>query len=345
MSAQAVLSPLGRRKLAPTVHKLDGMETIERPVPERSRAWIVVACLAPLPFVAALILDSGSTVLLVTAIVSGLILVTAALVWAVGRSRRQRREFEERLASWAAERAIEQERLRIARDLHDLSSHGLGLITVRAAATGYLDGAEADAERQRAMHDIERIGRSTTTELRRMLTLLRSPGDNPAPLNPADTLAALPDIITEAERGGLIIQATIVQAPLGDRSVYATDTQAELFTSLALAVASWTGLGMISTSIAFLIQSQTVALSVMIVLSFGGTPLMMALPVFQYLPTNAGVLMFIDRASQTSDWLNPPDITVPVAGITLALWCLAVIIAAAIVLLRRDIGARQAGVE
>lgn len=209
MSAQAVLSPLGRRKLAPTVHKLDGMETIERPVPERSRAWIVVACLAPLPFVAALILDSGSTVLLVTAIVSGLILVTAALVWAVGRSRRQRREFEERLASWAAERAIEQERLRIARDLHDLSSHGLGLITVRAAATGYLDGAEADAERQRAMHDIERIGRSTTTELRRMLTLLRSPGDNPAPLNPADTLAALPDIITEAERGGLIIQSTI----------------------------------------------------------------------------------------------------------------------------------------
>lgn len=139
--------------------------------------------------------------------------------------------------------------------------------------------------------------------------------------------------------------ATIVQAPLGDRSVYATDTQAELFTSLALAVASWTGLGMISTSIAFLIQSQTVALSVMIVLSFGGTPLMMALPVFQYLPTNAGVLMFIDRANQTSDWLNQPDITVPVAGITLALWCLAVIIAAAIVLLRRDIGARQAGVE
>lgn len=139
--------------------------------------------------------------------------------------------------------------------------------------------------------------------------------------------------------------ATIVQAPLGDQSVYATGTQGVLFTSLALAVASWTGLGIMSTSIAFLIRSQTVALSVMIVLSFGGTPLMMALPIFQYLPTNAGVLMFIDRANQTSDWLNPPDITVPAAAITLALWCVAAIITAAIVLLRRDIGARQAAVE
>ncbi len=142
-----------------------------------------------------------------------------------------------------------------------------------------------------------------------------------------------------------IFIATIVQAPLGDQSVYATGTEAELFTSLGLAVASWTGLGIISTAVAFVIRSQTIALTVMIVLSFGGTPLMMALPIFQYLPTNAGVLMFIDRANQTSDWLNPPDITVPVAGITLALWCVASIITAAIVLLRRDVGSPQAAID
>ncbi|GAA1887446.1 hypothetical protein GCM10009715_36890 [Paeniglutamicibacter psychrophenolicus] len=185
------------------------MEMIERPTWERSRAWIVVACLAPVPIIATLILDSSRTGLLLAPIISGLIMVVAALVWAIQRARRQRRNFEERLESWAAERAVAQERLRIARDLHDLSSHGLGLITVRAAATGYLDGPDADAERRQAMLDIERIGRSTTTELRRMLTLLRSPSDDPAPLHPADTLAALPDIIQNAERGGLIIQSTI----------------------------------------------------------------------------------------------------------------------------------------
>ncbi len=139
--------------------------------------------------------------------------------------------------------------------------------------------------------------------------------------------------------------ATIVQAPLGDQSVYATGTASILLSSLALAVCSWTAVGVISTSIAFIIRSQTVALAGMIVLSFGGTPLMMALPIFQYLPTNAGVLMFIDRANQTSDWLNPPDITVPVAGATVAAWCVAAIVAATVVLLRRDIGARQAALE
>ncbi|GAB2595675.1 sensor histidine kinase [Kribbella endophytica] len=57
----------------------------------------------------------------------------AVSVWAVIRSRRQRREYEERLTAWAGEQAVQAERLRIARDLHDLVSHGLGLITIRAA--------------------------------------------------------------------------------------------------------------------------------------------------------------------------------------------------------------------
>ncbi|MDF2664275.1 MAG: histidine kinase [Microbacterium sp.] len=185
------------------------METTLRPTWERSRAWVIVVCLAAVPVLAALTLDSGSTGLLVAAIGSGLVLVCGALVWALHRVRRQRRDFEERLASWAADRAVAQERLRIARDLHDLSSHGLGVITVLATATSFLDGPDADARRQRAMLDIERVGRSTTAELRRMLTLLRTPADDPAPLQPADTLAALPGIIDTAERAGLIIQTTI----------------------------------------------------------------------------------------------------------------------------------------
>jgi signal transduction histidine kinase len=134
------------------------------------------------------------------------IAVAAAWWWAVRRARTQRRAFEQRLEAWIAEHAVQQERLRIARDLHDLASHGLGLITVRAAATGYLTGDDADAERQRAMADIERIGRSTTVELRRMLALLRRPGGDPAPLHPADTLAELPTIVADAEQAGLIVQ-------------------------------------------------------------------------------------------------------------------------------------------
>lgn len=163
------------------------------------------------------------------------------------------------------------------------------------------------------------------------------------------TLAAkliLSAIVTTAQALILaVFIATIYQFALGDRSVYATGTPGTLLTGLALAVGSWTAVGIISTCIAVVIRSQTVALASMIVLSFGGTPLMMALPIFQYLPFNAGVLMYIDRENQTSDWLNPPDITVPVAAAALAAWCIAAVITATVILLRRDIGARQATLE
>lgn len=171
-------------------------------------AWMLVACLVPLPIIAPLVVGSDASLLLGGSVLSGLLTVITALVWAVQRGRGRRRDYEERLTSWAAERAVSRERLRIARDLHDLSSHGLGIITVRAAATGYLTGPDADTQRQRAMLDIERVSRTTTAELRRMLTLLRTPGDEPAPLRPADSLAALPGIIEEAERTGLTIRYT-----------------------------------------------------------------------------------------------------------------------------------------
>lgn len=185
------------------------METIERPTRRQSRAWLAVAGLSPLPVLVCLIFDESRTALLVAGVASGLLLAVAALVWAAQRAGAQRRDFEDRLEEWAADQAVTEERMRIARDLHDLSSHGLGLITVRAAATEYLHGPGADAERQRAMLDIEHLGRSTTAELRRMLALLRTPDAGPAPLRPADTLGALPGIIREAERGGLTIQVTI----------------------------------------------------------------------------------------------------------------------------------------
>jgi signal transduction histidine kinase len=182
------------------------MALLERPTRPAPRAWILVACVAPIPMFPGLLLDANGLFLVASAFVCGLIGMSAAVVWAVQRSTRQRREYEARLTEWAAERAVTQERLRIARDLHDLSSHGLGIITVCATSTSFLDGPDADRERQQAMRDIERVSRQTMMELRRMLTLLRTPSDTSAPLRPADTLATLPAILADAERHGLIIR-------------------------------------------------------------------------------------------------------------------------------------------
>jgi signal transduction histidine kinase len=133
----------------------------------------------------------------------------ATAVWAVRRSRADRAAYESRLTAWAASEAVLAERLRIARDLHDIVSHGLGLITVRAAATRHLP---KPAEVAAALTDIEEASRRATAELRRMLTVLREP---PAAdrRSPVDNLDDLPGIVHEAALAGLRTRLTV--EPLG----------------------------------------------------------------------------------------------------------------------------------
>ncbi|MDR7275459.1 sensor histidine kinase [Catenuloplanes atrovinosus] len=120
-----------------------------------------------------------------------------AAIWAVRRARADRAAYEARLTAWAASEAVLAERLHIARDLHDIVSHGLGLITVRAAATRHLPKSPEVAD---ALTDIEETGRQATAELRRMLGVLRAPA---GALTPVDGLDDLPGIVENAGRAGL----------------------------------------------------------------------------------------------------------------------------------------------
>lgn len=140
----------------------------------------------------------------------GVILVvgTAVMVavWAVFRLREERAAHEAALASWAASEAILAERLRIARDLHDVVSHGLGMITVRASTARHLNTSNASEKALlEAIEDVEALSRQATLELRRMLETLRA-ADEPAPRRPIDTLASLPEIVADARRAGLSVE-------------------------------------------------------------------------------------------------------------------------------------------
>lgn len=162
-----------------------------------------MAGLAVAVLLASLLLVAGGeapATLIAPVVITGLAI--AVSVWAVVRSRRQRRDYEERLTAWAGQQAVQAERLRIARDLHDLVSHGLGLITIRAAVARAA-GPDSAAGLNAALTDIEQVSRGTTTELRRMLNVLRSEDGESAPLRPAETLEDLPAIVDEAREAGL----------------------------------------------------------------------------------------------------------------------------------------------
>lgn len=168
-----------------------------------SRAWLIATGSLVVLVLVVPLLNPDLGGLLVTVILS--VLAAAAITvagWALLHTRSQRRSYEQRLEAWAAERAVQEERLRIARELHDLASHGIGLMTVRASYANLTDDAD-DAERRQALTDIEQAGRAATAELRQMLTLLRGATPEDVPLRPVATLADLPNIIEDAERSGL----------------------------------------------------------------------------------------------------------------------------------------------
>ena len=117
------------------------------------------------------------TVLLVMA---GLV---AASLWL---RRRDRRAHERRLTQETAARAVAEDRLVIARELHDAVSGNLGAITVRCAVARRLE-ITPDGLRT-ALDDVETASREATDALRRMLAVLRDENMPPTP----GALAAIP---------------------------------------------------------------------------------------------------------------------------------------------------------
>lgn len=141
------------------------------------------------------------------------VLVVVVLAWAWRRTRQQRIHYEGRLEAWTRERAATDERLKIARELHDLASHGLGVMTVRASTAKLAD----DEERLRAFEDIERVGRRSTDQLRSMLTVLRT-SDSDAPMLPLDGISDLVGIVEAARQAGVEVDAAIESTELEDLS-------------------------------------------------------------------------------------------------------------------------------
>ncbi|MEU7899356.1 histidine kinase [Nonomuraea sp. NPDC049152] len=109
--------------------------------------------------------------------------------WTVGRAVRERRIY----AARAAERLVTEERLRIARELHDVVAHSMGLIAVKAGVANHVMRTRPE-EAHDALKVIETASRDALTEMRHLLGVLRT---EPPDLRPVPELGEL------AERAGL----------------------------------------------------------------------------------------------------------------------------------------------
>ncbi|MFI9719889.1 sensor histidine kinase [Streptomyces sp. NPDC052396] len=124
-----------------------------------------------------------------------------ALPWAVGNSVRQQRQYGEALRGHAAAQAVVAERLRIARELHDMVAHSIGVIAIQAGAAGLVLDSRPEGVRE-ALGVIESTSRETLTGLRRMLVSLRQAEAG----TPAEGLDGVERLAERARAAGLAVR-------------------------------------------------------------------------------------------------------------------------------------------
>jgi signal transduction histidine kinase len=105
-------------------------------------------------------------------------------------------------------RAVETERARISRDLHDVVGHALASISLTAGAARR-QAAGADPEMATALDLIGTTSREAAADVRRVVGMLRessAPGAGPLDLDPQPTLSDLPALVQRAHDAGLEVQ-------------------------------------------------------------------------------------------------------------------------------------------
>ena len=144
-----------------------------------------------------------------------------AIAWLVGRDLRRRRQrvadLEDRAAQLErereeqAQRAVAEERGRIARELHDVIARGVSVIVVQAQAGPHLvDDPQRVVGVFRA---IESSGRDALVELRRLLGILRSEDEELA-IGPQPGLGSLQSLVEQMRTAGLPVQLRIEGEPV-----------------------------------------------------------------------------------------------------------------------------------
>jgi signal transduction histidine kinase len=153
-----------------------------------------------------------------TVVTNGLVLAAA---WLLGHFVGVRRAYIARLEQTAeleraraelARRAVAEERLRLARELHDVVAHSISVIAVQSGVGAHVANTQPE-EAAKALAAIEATSRAALTELRRLLGVLRQEGEPQGSLAPVPGLADLDALLAEVAKAGLAVRLRVEGMP------------------------------------------------------------------------------------------------------------------------------------
>jgi signal transduction histidine kinase len=142
---------------------------------------------------------------------------------AVASARQRAAELEEAREE-LARRAVTEERLRIARELHDVVAHSMSIIAVQSGVGVHVLDSQPE-EARKALAAVEATSRQALVEMRRLLGVLRQEAEPHGSLAPAPGLAEVEALAAEVARAGVRVEVRIegtpAQLPAGlDLSAY-----------------------------------------------------------------------------------------------------------------------------
>ncbi|MGW8629953.1 sensor histidine kinase [Streptomyces sp. NPDC055793] len=137
------------------------------------------------------------------------------VLWRFGYVARRTADLTRRLRAEQADRArreVAEERVRIARELHDVVAHHIAVINVQAGLARFVFHSDARTART-ALDTVEGASGEALAELRRMLGLLRAEGVQGADGAPAPGLDQLDEMVTRVRAGGVRVELRTTGAP------------------------------------------------------------------------------------------------------------------------------------
>ncbi|MET9019417.1 histidine kinase [Actinopolymorpha sp. NPDC004070] len=149
----------------------------------------------------------------------GLVAATVVAGWLLAvligselnRIREERVEESRRAKAAEAAGRVSEERLRIARELHDVVAHNISLINVQAGVALHLMDAQPEQART-ALTAIKQASKEALVELRSVLGVLRQV-DEPGPRRPAPSLRRLSDLAASTRAAGLDVRVNVEGTP------------------------------------------------------------------------------------------------------------------------------------
>ncbi|MGY6027021.1 sensor histidine kinase [Streptomyces spinosirectus] len=248
LMALGALALVFRRRVPRTVLALTGTVSVVESVVDDPRAPVAMSAVVAL-FTVAATTDRPTTWrlgLLTMTVLTGAAMLAGPLPWyaqenlaifawtgigatagdavrsrrAVVQAIRERAERAERTREEEARRRVAEERLRIARDLHDVVAHHIALVNVQAGVAAHVMDKRPDQAKEALAH-VREASRSALNELRATVGLLRQSGDPEAPTEPAPGLDRLDELVGTFRSAGLHVdvaradQGTSLPAAVG----------------------------------------------------------------------------------------------------------------------------------